>query len=259
MKILFIAALLVAIDAANADPALAPLNGSVYAVDLSVEANADAMRCLKKTGYSIVFVRGYDPSGEGQFDKNAAQTLHLANTANLDTEVYMEPNPRSSKSATQQFTELYEGLKKSGIRLLKIWLQVRKSGNWSSDGSANTAFVTELVDAVLNRGPGVGFYTTREDWTEIIDAPGFAGGALLWYSSVRGEGESGETPANFKHFVSFYPFPGASVKQFAQGENVCGLKVNRDIYYVGRASKPAGEQLGAEGLVVGKATPGAHN
>ncbi|WKY07229.1 hypothetical protein Q1695_007007 [Nippostrongylus brasiliensis] len=171
----------------------------------------------------------------------------------------MEPNPRSSKSATQQFTELYEGLKKSGIRLLKIWLQVRKSGNWSSDGSANTAFVTELVDASLNRGPGVGFYTTREDWTEIIDAPGFAGGALLWYSSVRGEGESGETPANFKDFVSFYPFPGATVKQFAQGENVCGLKVNRDIYFVGRASKPAAKQLGAKKVVVGKTIRGARN
>ncbi|WKY07830.1 hypothetical protein Q1695_007368 [Nippostrongylus brasiliensis] len=226
MKILFIVALLVAVEA---DPTLAPSSGSLYAVDLSVEANADAMRCLKKAGYSIVFVRGYDPSGDGQFDKNAVQTIRLANEANLDTEVYMTPNPRSSKSATQQFTELHEGLKKSGITLLKVWLQ--------------------------NQGVGIGFHTTRKDWKNIIDAPGFAGGAQLWYTSVRGEGESGETPATFEDFVPFYPFPGASVKQFAIGENVCGLKVNRDIYYVGRAA----EQVGAEKLLVGKATRGARN
>ncbi|VDL72919.1 unnamed protein product [Nippostrongylus brasiliensis] len=249
MKILFIAALLVAVEA---DPTLAPSSGSLYAVDLSVEANADAMRCLKKAGYSIVFVRGYDPSGDGQFDKNAVQTIRLANEANLDTEVYMTPNPRSSKSATQQFTELHEGLKKSGITLLKIWLQVMTTSNFDSDG---TAFVTELMDAALEQGVGIGFHTTREDWKNIIDAPGFAGGAQLWYSSVRGEGESGETPATFEDFVPFYPFPGASVKQFAKGENVCGLKVNRDIYYVGRAA----EQLGAEKLPVGKATRGARN
>ncbi|WKY07232.1 hypothetical protein Q1695_007008 [Nippostrongylus brasiliensis] len=115
------------------------------------------------------------------------------------------------------------------------------------------------ADPALDQGVGIGFHTTREDWKNIIDAPGFAGGALLWYSSVRGEGESGETPANFKDFVSFYPFPGASVKQIAQGENVCGLNVNRDIYYVGRASKPAGEQLGAKKVVVGKTIRGARN
>ncbi|WKY07824.1 hypothetical protein Q1695_007365 [Nippostrongylus brasiliensis] len=249
MKILFIAALLVAVEA---DPTLAPSSGSLYAVDLSVEANADAMRCLKKAGYSIVFVRGYDPSGDGQFDKNAVQTIRLANEANLDTEVYMTPNPRSSKSATQQFTELHEGLKKSGITLLKIWLQVMTTSNFDSDG---TAFVTELMDAALNQGVGIGFHTTRKDWKNIIDAPGFAGGAQLWYTSVRGEGESGETPATFEDFVPFYPFPGASVKQFAKGENVCGLNVNRDIFYVGRAA----EQVGAENLLVGKATRGARN
>ncbi|VDL64303.1 unnamed protein product [Nippostrongylus brasiliensis] len=56
-------------------------------------------------------------------------------------------------------------------------MQVMKSGNWSSDG---TAFVTELMNASLDQGVGIGFHTTREDWKNIIDAPGFAGGAVLW-------------------------------------------------------------------------------
>ncbi|VDL77046.1 unnamed protein product [Nippostrongylus brasiliensis] len=231
MKITFIVGLLIAIDRVKTEPTLAPARGSLYAVDISVEANADAMRCLKTAGYSIVFVRGYDPSGDGQFDENSVQTIRLANSANLDTEVYMIPNPRSTKNGTQQFLELHFGLKKSNITLQRIWLQVMNLSNWDSHSGYNTAIVTELM-------------------------------ARHGYSSVRGKGESGETPANFKDFVPFFPWWGAAVKQFAYGENVCGLIVNRDLcrdyYWNDRASKPVAEQLGADEVIVGKATGGAH-
>ncbi|WKX97412.1 hypothetical protein Q1695_013233 [Nippostrongylus brasiliensis] len=79
------------------------------------------------------------------------------------------------------------------------------------------------------------------------------------YTNVDGDGETKETPPDFHDFIPFWPFPGPTAKQFARGEIVCGLKVNRDILLGGSLHEPVAGQLGAEKLVVGKVINGAHH
>ncbi|WKX97410.1 hypothetical protein Q1695_013232 [Nippostrongylus brasiliensis] len=238
----------------------APAHGILYAVDISTRTNIGAMYCLKEAGYSIVFVRAYEDTDGGQFDHHAIKTLRNAAIANLSFEVFMTPHPRSTKSATTQFSELFQEFKKTGLKLLSVWIQVMNPYKWDSSRRKNTRFINELVKASLDSGVGVNFFTNREHWTRITTYRVWGEGSQLWYTNVDGDGEREETPPDFHDFIPFYPFPGPTAKQFARGEIVCGLKVNRDIF-LGAYSlhEPVAGQLGAEKLVVGKVISGVHH
>ncbi|ETN77197.1 hypothetical protein NECAME_03297 [Necator americanus] len=70
-------------------------SGYAYAVDLAVPVPVSAFTCLKNSGYSAVFVRGYDPASAGKFDANAVNNIRNAKKAGLECEVFMTPQPRS--------------------------------------------------------------------------------------------------------------------------------------------------------------------
>ncbi|VDM84681.1 unnamed protein product [Strongylus vulgaris] len=95
-----------------------------YAVDLDRPVSLAAFSCMKKAGYKTAIIRAYDPAGSGRFDVNAVSNIRNANQAGLGTEVFMTPLLRSSKKGSQQFRELYEGLKNGKINVKTVWLQV---------------------------------------------------------------------------------------------------------------------------------------
>ncbi|VDM70500.1 unnamed protein product, partial [Strongylus vulgaris] len=120
-------------------------NSYAYAVDLDRPVSLTVFTCMKKAGYSTAIIRAYDPSGSGRFDVNAVSNIRNANQAGLGTEVFMTPSPRSSKKGSQQFKELYEGLKNGKINVKTVWLQVTSPINWGSNSKENIYFLNDII------------------------------------------------------------------------------------------------------------------
>uniref|UniRef100_A0A1I7TSM8 Glycoside hydrolase family 25 protein n=1 Tax=Caenorhabditis tropicalis TaxID=1561998 RepID=A0A1I7TSM8_9PELO len=219
-----------------------PSNLASYAfgVDLSVPTSLSQLQCVKQAGYSAVFVRAYNPSGQGSFDQNACSTIQNAYNAGLGTEIYMTPQPSSSKQGYQQLDEIYQGLTQVGITVRSIWIQVTSPTNWPSNANNNVNFINSIVSRARQYGMTVGIYTSYYDWNQITNGWSSIGNdVLLWYWNVLGGGVNGETPANFADFRAFGCWTVPSVKQFAQVEQVCQLTVNRDVYAAGTMLKAA--------------------
>ncbi|ETN77196.1 hypothetical protein NECAME_03296 [Necator americanus] len=126
-------------------------SGYAYAVDLAVPVPVSAFTCLKNSGYSAVFVRGYDPASAGKFDTNAVNSIRNAKKAGLECEVFMTPQPRS----------------------------VTSSINWNRDTKANIDFLRDILSMAKYYGVAIGFYTNVHDWTQITNGA-TAEGTMLW-------------------------------------------------------------------------------
>ncbi|RCN25474.1 hypothetical protein ANCCAN_28813, partial [Ancylostoma caninum] len=127
MKLLFIFPVVVATCLAKAiapEGVVKAAAGYAYAVDLEVPVPLSGFNCMKKYGYKTAFIRAYDPTGAGRFDTNAVNNIRNANQAGLGTEVYMTPQLHSNKRGSQQFRELYEGLRNGKIQVRTVWVQV---------------------------------------------------------------------------------------------------------------------------------------
>ncbi|KAK6052247.1 hypothetical protein COOONC_10248 [Cooperia oncophora] len=94
MLLLFLIGCVAANPVNNPEPV--PVQGSnaysyAYAVDFSVPAPASTFSCLRSSNYRTVFVRVYDPRGDGQFDTASISNIRQAASARLGVEVYMTP------------------------------------------------------------------------------------------------------------------------------------------------------------------------
>ncbi|KAL6733589.1 hypothetical protein Aduo_004223 [Ancylostoma duodenale] len=201
MRTLFILSTLLATCLAKVipEPVVAASSGYAYAVDLDRAVSPSAFTCMKRSGYSTVFTRAYDPAGSGRFDVNAVNNIRNAN------------------------------------KVRTVWLQVTSPVNWGANNQANIYFLNDIISAAKSVGVTIGFYTNIYDWQQITKGA-WVEGAMLWYWNVNGGGPQGETPANFNDFRPFGRFTKPTVKQFGQVENVCGVTVNRDVYTVNRST-----------------------
>ncbi|KHJ76497.1 hypothetical protein OESDEN_23883 [Oesophagostomum dentatum] len=87
---------------------------------------------MKKSGYNAVFIRAYNPAGNGAFDVNAVNNIRYAWNAGLGTEVFMTPQPKSYKKGGQQLQEVYNGLKAGRIDVKRVWVQVGPAASYST-------------------------------------------------------------------------------------------------------------------------------
>ncbi|ETN77195.1 hypothetical protein NECAME_03295 [Necator americanus] len=165
------------------------------------------------------------------------QKINLSATAGLGSEVFMKPQPRSVKKGSQQFMEMYDGLRQGAIKVKTVWVQVTSPIEWSPDTKANINFLNDLLSTAKSYGIAIGLYTNVYDWTQITNGASASEGTMLWYWNVNGNGPNGETPANFHDFRPFAKFTNPTVKQFAQVETVCGVTVNRDVYVLNRSTR----------------------
>ncbi|PIC46736.1 hypothetical protein B9Z55_006331 [Caenorhabditis nigoni] len=218
----------------------ANLASYAFAVDLSVPASQSTLQCIKQAGYAAAFIRAYNPAGQGSFDTNACSTIQNAYYAGLGTEIYMTPQPASSKQGYQQLDEVYQGLTQAGITIRSVWIQVTSPTNWPASATNNVNFINSIISRARQYGMTVGIYTSYYDWNQITNGwTSIGNDVLLWYWNVLGGGVNGETPANFADFRAFGCWTAPSVKQFAQVEQVCQITVNRDVYAAGSMLKAA--------------------
>ncbi|ETN77194.1 hypothetical protein NECAME_03294 [Necator americanus] len=182
MYILLILAAITAINLGKAFGTEKSITGKseyALAVDVRVSVPSSAFSCMKKYGYKTVFVRGYDPTGDGKFDSNAVDNIHNANKAGLGTEVFMTPQPRSDKKGSQQLVELYEGLKNGDIKVKTIWVQVTSPVNWFPDTKINIDFLNDILSAAAHYEVKIGLYTNGYDWSQITNNAA-ADKIMLW-------------------------------------------------------------------------------
>ncbi|VDM84537.1 unnamed protein product [Strongylus vulgaris] len=187
MQIIFILSALLATCIAKSVPLL-NLTANygytyAYALDLAVPAPFNTYVCIKSHGYSTVFVRGYDPTGHGRFDVNAVNNIRNANQAGLGTEVFMTPQPFSSKRGGAQFKELFDNLRYNNIQVRTVWLQVTSPVNWGSDAQRNINLINDIIITANSCGVVVGFYTNAYDWSQITRNANLEG-AMLWWASI---------------------------------------------------------------------------
>ncbi|CAJ0608347.1 unnamed protein product [Cylicocyclus nassatus] len=230
-----------------------------YALDIDKPVSYDGFNCIKQYRYSAVFIRGYDPAGQGRFDVNAVNNIHCASQVGLGTEVFMTPQKNSIKRGADQFMEIYTGLLHGNIQMKTLWVQVTSPIHWDQNIESNIAFLNEIIITANKYGVIVGFYTNAYDWSQITSNANLEG-AMLWYWNVYGGGVSGETPANFDDFHPFARFLQPVAKQFGQQENVCGIIVNRDVYSLNGlkySAVPVSEKAN-DRVVVGTLLEGSH-
>ncbi|CAJ0608312.1 unnamed protein product [Cylicocyclus nassatus] len=229
--LLFILPALLAVFIQQASAA-ANVTNYAYALDIDKAMTVSTFKCLQKLGYSAVFIRAYDARGKGSFDTNAPRNVYNAYDVGLGAEVYMSPQPKSTKTGAVQCKEMLDGLKRNSVNIKTIWVQVTSPANWGTDIKKNLAFLNDIARTALSSGIKVGYYTNVHEWNQItkntkITTPN----TPLWYWNTNGAGPSGETPADFKDFRPFGGFEKATVKQFGQSVSICGvLGVNRDVF-----------------------------
>ncbi|KAK6030039.1 hypothetical protein OSTOST_03833, partial [Ostertagia ostertagi] len=234
-----------------------------YAIDISTLLPLTVFQCFHQNTYKIVFIRAYHPYGQGQVDQSAIDNIRNADSgrdwhkqeirnlnflrhndqsektpelsadsfhsAGLGIEAYMVPEPKSNKTGTVQFNEMYDHLKNSFIYLNSVWIQVSAPSTWLPAPSDNIAFLNDILLRASMDGLKVGIYTNNDDWSRITGGARI-NNAMLWYWSVKGVGASNMTPANFNDFSAFGGWTAPSVKQFVQADTLCGVTLNRNVY-----------------------------
>ncbi|GMS92068.1 hypothetical protein PENTCL1PPCAC_14243, partial [Pristionchus entomophagus] len=200
------------------------------AVDINQQGTSSNFQCLRQNNYATVFVRSYKPDGSGSVDFNAVPNINMAFQAGLGIEVFMTPNPTSSKSASAQVDEVVSALVNGGISIRSLWIQVTSPINWSGQAS-NTNFILTAIQRIRARGIRPGVYTSSYDWQQITNnAGGLGNDVMLWYWNVYSSGAGGETAPDFTDFRPFGNWNAADVKQFGQNELICGFTANKDSY-----------------------------
>ncbi|GMT37587.1 hypothetical protein PFISCL1PPCAC_28884, partial [Pristionchus fissidentatus] len=175
-----------------------------YGVDIAVQGTANAFSCLRSNSYSTVFVRAYKPDGSGAVDMNAVPNVNMAYKAGLGIEVYMTPNPTSSKSATTQIDEVVSALVNGGISVRSLWIQVTSPVNWNKNTATNLNFVNSAIQRIRAKGIRPGVYTNNYDWQQITNNAGNLGtDVMLWYWNVYASGPNGEDRSQFLRFPRF--------------------------------------------------------
>ncbi|VDM81290.1 unnamed protein product [Strongylus vulgaris] len=153
----------------------------------------------------------------------------VLNAADLGTEVYMSPNPTSTKTGPEQLQELYTNLQ-ANFNVKAIWIQVTSPVKWEPTVAKNIQFISSIIQAAKAYGLAVGIYTSAYDWQQITNDWLGPTDTLLWYWSVLGPGPMAETSNNFEDYHPFGPWKTPAVKQFGQQEPICGQTVNRDVF-----------------------------
>ncbi|RCN40627.1 hypothetical protein ANCCAN_13446 [Ancylostoma caninum] len=212
-----------------------------YAVDVDWTVPSSAFECVRQSHYNVAFIQGYSGYSQGMVNQYAISNIKNANSEGLGTEVYMELQPKSSKTGAQQLDEMYGTLRNANINIRSVWVQVTDPmpNYWYSNTTLNINFLNSIFYRARQYGLSIGIYTSANEWSQITGNATISN-AMLWYWSTTGGGTAYESPANFDDFRPFGGWTTPSVKQFGRVEMVCGVPANKNIYAVSGAEKFTG-------------------
>lgn len=181
---------------------------AIRGIDVEAATTVQNLQCLKNSGYSFAYVRGFMPTGS--VDPNAWTTLEHAKAAGLTADIIFFPC--RGRGAGQQIAEMFANLPSSLFGMVWIAVENNLSQNcsWSGhDPESNCDYLGAMISAVKVRGKNPGIYSFAQSWVVAMGSryacPGFEN-HRLWY----GRGDSSES---FNDFLPFGGWQKPAIKQ----------------------------------------------
>uniref|UniRef100_A0A915PL38 Uncharacterized protein n=1 Tax=Setaria digitata TaxID=48799 RepID=A0A915PL38_9BILA len=202
-------------------------------IDISGQVSRDTFRCFFQAGFITAFIRIYLPITNGIPDSNSIANIYNAAQEGMGVEVYIEPQPATTKSGTEQFLEAYAFLRENGIIMKAVWIKITSPIIWPNNQDANINFINEFIVSAEKYDLTVGIYTNWYDWQQITaERVGWFDQEKirLWYWNVMGSGITAATPLSFEDFRPFGGFNIPMIKQYAERVIKCGMCVSLNIY-----------------------------
>ncbi|VDM94115.1 unnamed protein product [Onchocerca ochengi] len=207
------------------------------AVDVANYTNQDTFRCLKlQKGISTAFVRVFRSTGNGYPDINAIANIYNAAKEGLGVEIYIEPQPCSTKSGNEQFMETYNFLKTNDIVIRSIWIKITLPIIWPNNQDYNIQFINQFITSAQQYALIIGIYTNWYDWQQITAGWSKWSSSTqqlsirLWYWNMLGSDWYAATTTSFDDFRSFGGFNEPLVKQYVQNVHICQIYTSLSIY-----------------------------
>jgi len=191
---------------------------SIYGVDVSIPISEDAWSCLLASNYTFAIVRAWRSLGIP--DLNCPASVSAAWEAGLDeVDVYFFPC-FSCGNASGQVDDAINFLHDNKVKFELLWFDIEGPDYWSEDQTENQEFMSELLDeALILLGDRIGIYTSKYEWTTIMDNWDECFQFPLWYAHYDGE-------PNFDDFVPFGNWTAPTLKQFNGDVNLCNVNVD---------------------------------
>jgi hypothetical protein len=152
----------------------------VYGVDYSQAFSTTTLKCIKDKGYKFAIPRGYRSSGT--VDPNVVNNVNNAWAAGFsNVDVYHFPCPKCGTSGSDQVLALTNHLKKYGVKVGMVWLDVEGTQYWGTQAD-NRKFFESMVAGARAAGVKIGVYTSSSQWGPLVGLDYTYGSSFpLWY------------------------------------------------------------------------------
>eukprot|EP01022_Parablepharisma_sp_SALTPOND_P034789 TRINITY_DN92_c0_g1_i1.p2 TRINITY_DN92_c0_g1~~TRINITY_DN92_c0_g1_i1.p2 ORF type:complete len:237 (+),score=11.41 TRINITY_DN92_c0_g1_i1:103-813(+) len=176
-----------------------------------------SIECFQKNGFRRLHFEAL--RSDGQVNPYIKQNLVKA--LRIDCTFYITPcyrcgNPR------KQIEDVCTAIDGTGF-VYHPYIVVQNLTNWPGEKSAHQKFIEEIVAEVDNQRHCFGtvrFRSTKKEWEKIVGNNWKPYGRTeLWYVSDDGQ-------TNFKDFEPFGGWRAPFLKQYKQGQDLCGNRVN---------------------------------
>ena len=197
-------------------------SSGTFGVDISQALSSSTASCFAQNSVSYVVARGYRSSGS--VDPNMCASLTSAKAAGISgRHAYMFPDPKSSKSAATQMSELKSTINSCSAFSGKVWLDIEGSQYWLGSSSANQAWYSQLVGACKSSGLSCGIYTSANNWQTIFGSSTWVGnnGLPLWYAHY-------DNSQSFSDFKAFGGWSTPTAKQYQGDTTLCSFGVDKN-------------------------------
>ncbi|KAK6042805.1 glycosyl hydrolase family 25 [Cooperia oncophora] len=181
-------------------------------------------KCMKSVGYSFFVGRVYQ-SNSG-VDHRGIKNIKDAQAVRFKrVDGYISPCLTSScPSAAKQASRVSTALKKAGVKVQTIWIDVEKN-KWSSNKKKNRAFISKMGKTLTDLGHTWGIYTNKPMWKATVGSHYTAlKNKPLWWARY-------DNTLSFKNFKSFGGWKKPNIHQYSgYSLGPCSFKIEENWY-----------------------------
>ena len=119
---------------------------------------------------------------------------------------------------------------RSALRCFDRWLDVERY-QWSTNKTANEAFITAMVDEGKSLGVSLGVYAGYSSWIEIVSTSytyPHAQGLPIWYAHYDGKQSFSDWDTTERGGYGGWTTP--AIKQFLGDKTSCSASIDYDWY-----------------------------
>lgn len=199
---------------------------SKIGVDVSSAVDESTWKCLRSPGgqgpVEFAVVRVYRSTGT--VDPSGAATIKAARAAGIQSvDGYVFPCVTCAASPGAQVRAAVDALDAAGATIGMLWLDIERY-EWSTNYSANAAFVTAMVDECHSLSLSCGIYGGKNSWVAIFGSASAytypaQQGLPLWYAHY-------DNSPSFSDWTAYGGWSAPSIKQYLGDETSCGASID---------------------------------